>query len=116
MRCWCSLCNSLTGSSAGAALSEESLEQFANANTLGRARDGDATGTPDATRAYESSPSRERDDLSLYLTLREALHALSDVAVCPGGETLFWEIGTRLHATRLVPITFPSATRRAATS
>ena len=34
------------------------------------------TGTPIATRAYKSSPSR--DDLSIYLTLREAQRALSD--------------------------------------
>ena len=57
-------CNSLTGSSARAARSEESIEQFATQRL------------PTPRAHTESSPSR--DGLSLYLTLREAQHALSD--------------------------------------
>lgn len=51
--------------------------RYCNNTALAMSRRRDVTtGTPIATRAYKSSPSR--DDLSIYLTLREAQRALSD--------------------------------------
>ena len=69
----------------GQARSEESIEQVATQTR---------SGLPTLRAHTESSPSR--DDLSLYLTLREAQHALSDESTAHAHSFLATRHGSRL--------------------